>query len=136
MAKQGMRSARLSQLDVEDPDFRLGSFPNLAAQGIGQQLMTETQSQVGLVSLHHPFANRCLLGAEPWVLVFLPHVHGPAHDKHRIEAIQGWNHLPFVQLHGGPWNAVGGEKFSQSTRMLGFDVLEHQQPGLLGHGFR
>ena len=103
-----------------------GHRSHLTAEGVGEQLVTQTDSEVRTVELGHPSADGRFLRGQPGVTVALPHVHRAAHDDEHVEGIEIGHGVALVELDGDEFDATGGEQETQRARMLNGQVLEHE----------
>ena len=129
-----MPATGAAQLNVEQIDLADRRRADLAAQRIGQQLVSETDAEERLVALGHPGADRRLLVLQPGEAILLPDVHGPAHDHEDVVAIEIGDGLAAVELDDRWHDAVGHEMTGDRARMAIGGVLEdddarkHQAP--------
>src|SRR5262245_55131788 len=108
--EQAMVARLTIHRDLVHSDFTLFREPYLAAQRLGQKLVTETEADIRLAALHHPFTDGLDLSSEPGVLLELPHIHGPAQDEHQVEVLERGNLLAFPQSDRFGLNTVGNEE--------------------------
>ena len=47
--------------------------------------MPEADAEIRAPHIDDEIANCGLLVAQPWILVFFPHILGPTHDEHEVE---------------------------------------------------
>ena len=115
------------QLHSQHPDLGRALRAARPAQRVGQQLVAQAHTQERALQLSHPAADGPLLGHEPGVLVGVPHVHRAAHDPHGVVVLQRRDGLALVELHRGPFDAVGPQEVAQTAGMLAVDVLQDEQ---------
>ena len=129
------RTARLRQLDLQDANLGHRSGADLAAERLGEQLVTEAEAEERHLPLGHRFANRGALRLQPRVGVVLPDIHRAAHRPERIVGAEVRDRLPFVELYRGPFDVIFAQKIPEHAGMFDRDVLEDENSRFGGgHG--
>jgi hypothetical protein len=107
-------------------DFRPLGETDLSPDGLGEKLVSEAHTQKGAPHVHDEPANGFLLGAQPSVLVFLPHILRAAHDDHEIVWLKIGKLLPLVELDSVPVEPILPKEVPKDTRMLVNDMLKNE----------
>jgi hypothetical protein len=126
--KDGVAAPRRRQLDFADADFGRALRPASASKRIGEQLMAQADAEERALHLSHPLADGCFFSDEPWMLVDVPHVHGPPHHPQRVIFCELGDFFAFVELDRIPCDPVLFQKFAKNSRVLAGKVLEDEKP--------
>ena len=105
VAEDRVVQALWGQADLHDADLGFFHRPDSPAEGVGQQLVTQADPEVGPVKFGDPVPDGGLLRHQPWMFVLLPHIHRTAHGDEHVEAIQRRDLFALIELDAGDGQA-------------------------------